>query len=204
MTIEGKMDMSLNESWHNVGEKIRYLRKSYGLTLKQLANGSGLSVNTISLVERSEVAPTIETLCKIARALGVSPSSLFLEICYTGVNLRRAKEPTCETDRSEQILQLFAKTQRNTLGEAKNLENQIQPQFKKHDTVLCLCGRVALELDGQNYRLFTGDSLDFNSANFHRWDNLENETGIVVLVIPPTIPEKSGSREDHDNIILEQ
>lgn len=182
--------MPQNESWHNVGEKIRYLRKSYGLTLRQLANGSGLSANTISLVERSEVAPTIETLCKIARALGVSPSSLFLEICYTGVKLRRAKEITCEMDPSTQIMQLFTTSKQNNVVESMKLDREIQHQLEKPHTVLCLCGQVAVELDGQNFRLYTGDSLDFNSGNFHRWDNLENETGIVVLVIPPAIPEK--------------
>lgn len=196
--------MPLDESWHNVGEKIRYLRKSYGLTLKQLAHGSGLSANTISLVERSEVSPTIETLCKIARALGVSPSSLFLEICYTGVKLRRAKEITCETDPSIPVVQLFTTTQQNTVVESKKHEREIQPHLEKHDTVHCLGGQVALELDGQNYPLYAGDSLDFYSGNFHRWDNLENETGIVVLVIPPTMPEDSGTGEDHDNTFLEK
>ena len=84
--------MAVHESWRNVGNKIRYLRKSSGLTLKQLARGCDLSANTISLVERSEVAPSIETLCKIATALGVAPSSLFLEVCRPKVVLQRVDE----------------------------------------------------------------------------------------------------------------
>jgi DNA-binding XRE family transcriptional regulator len=59
--------MPARESWRNVGHKIRYLRKADQLTIKQLAAGSGLSANAISLVERGEVAPTVETLCKVAR-----------------------------------------------------------------------------------------------------------------------------------------
>jgi transcriptional regulator with XRE-family HTH domain len=52
----------------------------------------GLSPNAISLVERGEVAPTVETLCKIASALGVSASSLLQGICPTQVIHTRTQD----------------------------------------------------------------------------------------------------------------
>lgn len=80
------------ESWQNIGKRIRKLRKENRLTLKQLAAGCELSPNTISLVERGEVAPTVVTLCKVAHTLGVSASAFFHDICPTEVILTRAAQ----------------------------------------------------------------------------------------------------------------
>jgi transcriptional regulator with XRE-family HTH domain len=182
-----KVKMTVHETWLNVGNKIRFLRKSNGLTLKQLARGCGLSANTISMVERSEVSPSIETLCKIANALGVSPSSLFLEVCRPQVVLQRADEASSQTDIAGQTLQVLA------TASFQPGCMPVTPKASKHDpemlssrwhSILCLCGQVELELDGQNYCLNPGDSLAFNSDAFHRWRNSGSSTGIAVLILP--------------------
>ena len=178
--------MTVHESWRNVGNKIRFLRKSNGLTLKQLARGCDLSANTISLVERSEVAPNIETLCKIANALGVSPSSLFLEVCKPSVVLQRAKDEHLGTDITEQTLQIFANAPTVSGCMLKTSPAEPESALTRRHSILCLCGQVELELDGQNYCLHPGDSLAFNSDAFHRWHNSGDLTGIAVLVLPPT------------------
>ena len=180
--------MTVHESWHSVGSKIRHLRKSNGLTLKQLARGCDLSANTISLVERSEVAPNIDTLCKIATALGVSPSSLFLEVCKPQVVLQRAAdESRDETSIAEQTLQILATPPQTTGCKQVTREEPLSEPFTdRRHSILCLCGQVELELDGQVYSLNPGDSLAFNSDAFHRWRNTGNGTGIAVLVLPPT------------------
>jgi transcriptional regulator with XRE-family HTH domain len=184
--------MTLHETWRNVGSKIRYLRKSTGLTLKQLARGCDLSANTISLVERSEVAPNIETLCKIANALGVSPSSLFLEVCKPRVVLQRANEENFEADIAEQTLRIFASAPQTTgcmQVARKPPASTSESLTGRRYSILCLCGQFELELDGQNYCLNPGDSLAFNSDAFHRWRNPGNATGIAVLILPPTSPQ---------------
>ncbi len=179
--------MTFHETWHDVGNKIRHLRKSSGLTLKQLARGCGLSANTISLVERSEVAPSIETLCKIANALGVSPSSLFLEACKPRVVLRRADAVGDGIDIAEQTLQILAPSPQAAgcaLTTAKAVVSSSESLSTRRHSILCLCGQVELELDGQNYCLNPGDSLAFNSDAYHRWRSTGSATGIAVLIIP--------------------
>jgi transcriptional regulator with XRE-family HTH domain len=179
--------MTVHETWRNVGSKIRHLRKSNGLTLKQLARGCDLSANTISLVERSEVAPNVDTLCKIATALGVSPSSLFLEVCKPRVVLQRADESGGETNVAGQTLQVLATApqERGCMQVAQKAPLTEALADRRH-SILCLSGQVELELDGQTYSLNPGDSLAFNSDAFHRWRNTGNATGIAVLVLPPT------------------
>ena len=179
--------MSIHESWRDVGNKIRYLRKASGLTLKQLARGCNLSANTISLVERSEVAPSIETLCKIATALGVSPSSLFLEVCKPRVILQRADEIDNATDLAGQTLQILNSSLQKsgcTLATTKTVTSQTESPSNRRHSILCLYGQIDLEFDGQNYCLNPGDNLAFNSDAFHRWRNTGSTTGIAVLVIP--------------------
>lgn len=186
--------MTLHETWRNVGNKIRYLRKSNGLSLKQLARGCDLSANTISLVERSEVAPSIETLCKIANALGVSPSSLFLEVCKPKVVLQRADETGHQTDIPGQALQILATASSSPSCMrvlSKTSKTAPQPLSTSRHSILCLCGQVELELEGQSYCLNPGDSLAFNSDAFHRWRNTGDSTGIAILILPSTSLQES-------------
>jgi transcriptional regulator with XRE-family HTH domain len=159
--------MAIHESWQHVGAKIRSLRKSNGLTLRQLALGSDLSVNTISLVERSEVAPTIETLCKISNALGVSPGSLFLEICQTGIDTDQVFRDECERGPGEVVA-------------SSELKRPVERRF----SIMCLSGQVEVEVNGNHMKLFQGESLELNSEEFHRWGNQNQATGIVLLVFP--------------------
>ncbi len=60
-----------------LGAKIRQLRKERGLTLKQLANKTALSVSLISQIELGKSAASVSTLRKLATALSVSMSYLF-------------------------------------------------------------------------------------------------------------------------------
>lgn len=54
-----------------VGNKISLIRKTEGLSQKELADKSGLAQNSIGNYERGERSPTIIAMAKIAKALGV-------------------------------------------------------------------------------------------------------------------------------------
>jgi transcriptional regulator with XRE-family HTH domain len=63
---------------NHIGEKIRFYRQAKGLSQDQLSKASGVSYNTIVKLERKSVPanPTIDTLWKIARILGISIGEL--------------------------------------------------------------------------------------------------------------------------------
>ncbi len=68
------------ENLHRViGETIRGLRKERGLTLKQMARRTGLSVSLLSQIERAESSASISSLYKIATALEARIQDLFGE-----------------------------------------------------------------------------------------------------------------------------
>ena len=45
-----------------IGGKIKLIRKSYNITLKELSNRTGLSVSFLSNIERNTASPTLEHL----------------------------------------------------------------------------------------------------------------------------------------------
>lgn len=174
--------MTNGETWHNVGKRVRWLRKTHGLTLKQLARGCDLSTNAISLVERGEVAPTIATLCKIAQALGTSVSALLQEACPSEVVLVRAHEGAEVRPVQKLAGNLFDQIVVRS-GGACSLEVMAE---SPRQYSLCLSGQVEFEdQDGQVYQIQAGDRLLCNGAALQRWRNPGAETAIVILVLPP-------------------
>jgi len=69
---------SPEEELHKViGSTIRMLRKERGLTLKQMARRTSLSVSLLSQIERAESSASISSLYKIAMALDTRITRLF-------------------------------------------------------------------------------------------------------------------------------
>ena len=60
-----------------VGRKLRALRSRARLSLRALAERSGLNVNTLSLVENGKSSPSVSTLQQLARALDVPIAAFF-------------------------------------------------------------------------------------------------------------------------------
>lgn len=60
-----------------VGRNVRRFRLEKGLTQEALTEASGVSQQYVSELERGARNPTIDTLAKIALALGVTATDLF-------------------------------------------------------------------------------------------------------------------------------
>ena len=60
-----------------IGRNIRELRKSRGLTLKQMSRRTKLSVSLLSQIERAESSASVSSLFKVATALDVKITDLF-------------------------------------------------------------------------------------------------------------------------------
>jgi len=59
-----------------LGETIRFKRKKGNFSQEALAEKAGLSTVFISRVERGKESPSVDSLVKIAKALGVSARDL--------------------------------------------------------------------------------------------------------------------------------
>src|SRR5512143_605161 len=61
----------------NVGRRLRELRNERDLSIRALAERSGLNVNTFSLIENGKTSPSVSTLQQIAAALEVPITAFF-------------------------------------------------------------------------------------------------------------------------------
>ena len=61
------------------GAALRRLRRASGFTQEQLGLESGVQRNFISLIENGQNQPTINTISRLARALGIKASQLVAE-----------------------------------------------------------------------------------------------------------------------------
>lgn len=64
----------------NLGKAVRLQRKDKNLTLKELAEKTGISQGMLSLIENGGASPSIASIVKIAEALEVRLSTLFLDV----------------------------------------------------------------------------------------------------------------------------
>jgi len=77
-------DRQLFESWpnretvENIGQRIRQLRESRGMTQSQLQARSRVSRSYLSRIESGQMTPSLGTLEKISEALGVGLNRFFI------------------------------------------------------------------------------------------------------------------------------
>jgi transcriptional regulator with XRE-family HTH domain len=70
------MGARLKPAKGTIGRNIRRLRIERGLSATELSERCGLVGSHIAKIERQFVKPTVETLIRIAKGLGVNPSAL--------------------------------------------------------------------------------------------------------------------------------
>ena len=79
-----------------IGEKIRNLRKQKNMSLRELAQITGLSKTTLGDLEKDVKNPSLDTLEKIAVAFEMSPAELLKETDSTDELMESAKKSSSE------------------------------------------------------------------------------------------------------------
>ena len=68
---------AVNSLERYIGNTIRELRQKHGLTIAEIADQTGISRGMLSKIENAQTATSLETLGKLAKALGISLSAFF-------------------------------------------------------------------------------------------------------------------------------
>jgi transcriptional regulator with XRE-family HTH domain len=68
---------AVNSLERYIGNTIRELRQKHGLTIAEIADQTGISRGMLSKIENAQTATSLETLTKLANALGISLSAFF-------------------------------------------------------------------------------------------------------------------------------
>jgi transcriptional regulator with XRE-family HTH domain/uncharacterized RmlC-like cupin family protein len=175
-----------------VGQRLRALRTARGLSIRSLAEISGLNVNTLSLIENQRTSPSVSTLQQLARTLQV-PISEFFETDHGNKHVVCWKEGTCPraTFNHGSIEDLGAGMSRSG---AEPLVVTLDPKADSGKTpivhtgrefVYCLEGHIAYSVDNETYQLGPGDSLLFEAFLPHHWKNMDATPSRNLLVLCP-------------------
>ena len=78
-----------------LGHKLRELRTRQKLSLRALAERSGLNVNTLSMLENGKTSPSVSTLHQLALALNV-PIARFFEVEPVEKHVVFTRTVTCQ------------------------------------------------------------------------------------------------------------
>ncbi|MBI5029959.1 MAG: cupin domain-containing protein [Chloroflexi bacterium] len=177
----------------NVGSRLRQLRTDHDLSLRVLAEKSGLSINTLALIENQKTSPSVSTLQQIAWALQV-PITAFFEtdipkssIAYLKANRRphavfeHGSLEDLGAGLTDRIIEPFLVHLEPLTNSGPNPIVHTGYEF-----VFCLAGRITYMIENQTYLLEQGDSLLFESHLPHRWQNVGEVAAQALLVLLPT------------------
>jgi len=174
----------------NVGRRLRELRAEHGLSIRALAEQSGLNVNTLSLIENGKTSPSVSTLQQIAAALKVSVTAFFeVQETTRSIVYQKAGERQAATFACGSLANLATGFTAPGLGpfivtmEPKASSGEKPIVHTGLELVFCLEGQVEYEVDEQLFPLDPGDSLLFEAHRQHRWRNNSNVPSRSLLLI---------------------
>lgn len=167
----------------SLGERVRALRMERGLQQRQLAEKADLTPSMVSQIESGRLTPSLNTLRRLADALGVTIASLFDGQPPGSVVVTRKKDyPVVSFDGSSErwtvlgagLFQGKIRAVVSTLGpRARGVKTDkvvIKPGQMKLFYVLE--GSVTLHYNGEQHRLEAGDSALLDGSLPHSWENL--------------------------------
>jgi transcriptional regulator with XRE-family HTH domain len=179
-----------------LGERIRGLRKRQGLTLAELARLSELSVGYISQLERDISRPSVDTLLKIGRCLGVNIQWFFStksEVSDTdaGYVVRKDSRQSIHYDDGifDQLITPSPSGQIEVVHSRfpPGAYNRTSYTHEGEEVGYILTGTFELWVGERHFLLGEGDSFRFASNEPHRYGNPGQTDAVVLWVItPPT------------------
>jgi transcriptional regulator with XRE-family HTH domain len=166
-----------------VGRRIKLLREGLNLSLRDLAERSGVSAQMLSQVERGETSPTIAIAERIAAGLELSLSQLLRLDEGDGVNVVRVAERrdggVAAYGHRFEVLTPPLPGQRLELSEhflapGGATGQRGDPPIHEpgsRETAVVTEGKLRLICDGVPYDLAEGDSVTFDADLPHHFEN---------------------------------
>jgi transcriptional regulator with XRE-family HTH domain len=175
----------------SLGGAIRERRLAHNLTLVALAEQAGLSQPFLSQVENGRAKPSMDSLHRIAQALGTTPQALF-SIQPDGAPTPqptevRAGDPSVPTieRRGESLRRLLLPGDApfhvvELVGLATEyLDPWVHEGF---EALYVLAGPIEVEIDGVSRTLDTGDFVSYPASLPHRHRSSLGDAARVLLV----------------------
>ena len=177
----------------SVGPRVRTLREAMDLSLRDLAERSGVSAPMLSQVERGETSPTLQVAARIAAGLELRLSQLLrLDEDGTVTVVRREERRRGGADGHR--YEIFtpplpgqrAEVSRHTLAPGASTGGPGDPPMHEpgsREIALVEHGSVVLDIDGERHELQTGDCVTFDADLPHHFENPGPEDAALLAVV---------------------
>jgi transcriptional regulator with XRE-family HTH domain len=172
--------------------KIRKLRRELGLTIREVADRSGLAVSMISQVERGIVSPSILSLRRIGGALNVPAFYFLIEGSdLDGIVVRVGERKTLRLPGYDASYQLLSPTLDKRVEViffelppgGQSCEVPMAHSGEEHLTVLS--GRLKVIMPDREAILEEGDCIYFNEMLPHQVINIGDRLASAICAISP-------------------
>jgi transcriptional regulator with XRE-family HTH domain len=178
-----------------VGSRIRALREAMDLSLRDLAERSGVSAPMLSQVERGETSPTLQIATRIAAGLELRLSQL-LRLDEDGAvtvvrETERRKGPANASGHHYEVLTpplpgQRAELSRHTLAPGAMTGGPGDPPMHEpgsRETALVQSGSLVLHCDGRRYELAAGDCVTFDADLPHHFENPGTDEAALLAIV---------------------
>jgi len=176
-----------------VGRRVHALRAAEGLSLRDLADRSGVSAPMLSQVERGETSPTLAVAARIAAGLELRLSQLLRLDEDGAVSVVRAAERRRGGGRGHRYELLTpplpgqrAEVSRHVLVPGAKTGGPGDPPMHEpgsRETALVESGPVVLVCDGERHELAAGDTVTFDADLPHHFENPGPEEAVLLAVV---------------------
>ena len=177
----------------SVGPRVKVLREAMDLSLRDLAERSGVSAPMLSQVERGETSPTLQVAARIAAGLELRLSQLLRldeDGMLTIVRREERREGGAEGHRYEILTPPLpgqrAEVSRHTLASGATTGGPGDPPMHEpgsRETAVVEAGTVTLIVDGARHDLRTGDAVTFDADLPHHFENHGKEEAALLAVV---------------------
>jgi transcriptional regulator with XRE-family HTH domain len=178
----------------DVGERLRGIRLSFGLSQRALARRAGVTNGLISLIEQNRVSPSVSSLKKVLDGVPMSLAEFFtLDMGVTPQTFFAADE-LIELGNEKVSLRLVAA--QRTGRQLTLLHERYAPGGATGDEMMThrgeeggviVRGRIELTVSGASRVLGPGEAYYFSSQLPHRFRNVgREECEIISAGTPPS------------------
>lgn len=177
----------------HIGPRVRALREAMDLSLRDLAERSGVSAPMLSQVERGETSPTLQIAARIAQGLELRLSQLLrldeggvVSVVRAADRRRGGGGPHRFEILTPPLPGQRAELSRHVLAPGARTGAQGDPPMHEagaREVALVERGSLVLVIDGGQHDLATGDCVTFDADLEHHFENPTREEAVLLAIV---------------------
>jgi transcriptional regulator with XRE-family HTH domain len=178
----------------DISKNITTYRKMKDLTIKELANLTGVTPSLLSQIEKGTANPSINTLKHVSYALDIPLFNFFInddsneDLVVRNGNRRKLLSPEDDSI----VYELFTPNLKGAIefsmmkipphkSSSKELSNH-----KGEEVAYVSEGSVTLYIMNSVIKLNCGDSVRIPPHTNHKWETCDNYCEVIYAITPPT------------------